>query len=114
MPCRRGRSSRFNKNRFAHVHDLVHSTPTGYIRRRVLGCWLGYSGLRLAQRLKGLPVRTAFSNGPLPAAIPLHGFNLTGDPITSWAHIFSRSKTRKDKKGQCQKKLSKHFALQEA
>jgi hypothetical protein len=95
-------------------HGLVVGTPTGYIRRRVPGCGLGYPYLSLAQRLKGLPIGTAFGNGPLPAAIAHHSLNLTGDPITGGAHIFSRSKTRKDKKGQYQKKLSKHFALQEA
>jgi hypothetical protein len=70
--------------------------------------------LSLAQRLKGLPVRTTFSNSAFPASVPLHGLKSTGDPITGGAHIFSRSKTWKDKKEQCQKKLSEHFALQEA
>jgi hypothetical protein len=96
-------------------HDLVPGTPASSIRRCVSGCELRKSGLSLTQRLERLPVGTAFGNGPLPAAIAHHGFNLQIDTVAigTTAH-FRQSYAWDNEEGQGQKKLSHHLALHKA
>jgi hypothetical protein len=73
----------------------------GRLRSRVIDDGLPHPVLSLAQRLEGLPVGTAFSNGPLPAAIPPHGFNLLIDTVAIRASAhFREGNAREEKKGQ--------------
>ncbi|GEO12957.1 hypothetical protein MAE02_06530 [Microvirga aerophila] len=96
-------------------HDLVPATPASYIRCRVSGGGLGDLVVGLSQRLERLPVGTTFSNGPLPAAIAHHGFNLQIDTVAigTTAH-FRQGYAWDNEEGQGQKKLSQHLALHRA